>query len=97
MGANRWFSETEILDVFDHYWPKRLARNLMTAAALRCEYLRGERDGWESANRDDYDDEPEGCVLGEHCCHHDPFHTSAECFSAEDADAYFAEAPADER
>lgn len=55
---------------------------------------------------DDDDDHPAGldddrgaddgllrdrCVLGDRCIAADPFHRSDECWTAEDAEAYFAE------
>lgn len=33
----------------------------------------------------------EGCVLGANCIAADPFHSSDECWTAEMAEAYFAE------
>lgn len=36
------------------------------------------------------DEQRSGCVLGAACLAVDPFHTSAECFDAEMAEAYMA-------
>ena len=43
---------------------------------------------------DGYEDQPEvdpGCVLGDKCVNPHLYHTSGECASAEDMEAYFAE------
>lgn len=43
---------------------------------------------------DDYDeDRRTGCVLGDGCLAVDPFHTSAECFDVEMAEAFMGPAP----
>lgn len=94
-----WIRADDLLEAFEDYWPRRFARNIAYAAALRGEYLRGERAGWNEACDADYDDDDrddEGCVLGDRCCCPHPFHTSSECYTAEWAEQYFAET-ADER
>lgn len=51
------------------------------------------RDGVAYDNRDIDDSgfSREGCVLGAECLHHDPYHSSDECFDAEWARAYYGE------
>lgn len=60
-----------------------------------CEQCTGysDRDDEYPLDRDDdylEDIAREGCVLGAECLHHDPFHTSAECFDVEMAKAHMA-------
>lgn len=52
-----------------------------------------ERDqGWDDRDRIAADDAERSCVLGAECLHHDPFHSSAECFDLEMAKAYMEDA-----
>jgi exonuclease VII small subunit len=47
---------------------------------------------------DYYPEDPfdtDGCVLGDKCLHHDPNHTSDECFDAEYIEKYYKEANRD--
>lgn len=63
------------------------------------------RELWANDDENDYPDDDEycdcdrdddllrdRCVLGAACCVADPYHSSDECFDAEWAEAYFAEA-----
>lgn len=53
-----------------------------------------DRDEYAAYGPGGLDDEyrKEGCVLGEKCCCPHIFHTSDECFDAEWAEQYFADA-----
>lgn len=82
---HRWLHEDDILDAFEDLWPRRLARNIELAAALRREYMRGKRVGWAEAN--DRDDDDHGCI-GDDCCNPHVFHTNSECFTAEMAEDF---------